>query len=146
MEVLSSVINPQFGPLQMTFTTTRLNRFWQKQDKTDFDNNKTKPTNQMLVKTFLLRQVMRGMSLKQQLNKDLKTFHNCEIFRNTTWVEILNSLTQDGCPLQHRQFLCWRLIVNNDRSLLLQRSTHHLNCTYWRQGERKQSLTLVPAL
>ena len=64
---------------------------------------------------------------------------------STSWVEFLNSLTHDGCSLRQRQFLCRRLIVNNDQSLLLQRSTHHLNCTYWRQGERKQLLTLVPA-
>ena len=51
MEVLSSVINPQFGLLQMTFTTTRQNRLKQQQEKTDPDNNKTQPTIQMLAKT-----------------------------------------------------------------------------------------------
>ena len=75
----------------MTFTTTRQNRLWQQQDNTDFDNNKTKQTltttrqnrqSKCWQRLLSLRQDMRGMSLKQQLNKDLKTIHR-KILWNT---------------------------------------------------------------
>ena len=63
----------------------------QQQDKTDFNNNKKKQTltttrhnrqTKNWQRLLSLRQDMRGMSLKQQLNKDLKTIQR-KILWNT---------------------------------------------------------------